>query len=296
MGSNKEKKKGWTIKDRPDPFRLFLMGGYMNRAMDVLDFYEYSARTVRIPLLGPYFFRPIINLYGAKYHSGRAMPLRDIVHLVQDAKTLVVSECACRVRMNLCDHSTRTCLKLNSGAETELEKGDLKSEKIDTEEAVKIVTDAFDAGLMLQVEWCIDPFTYSICCCCPCCCSQRRLRFEYGIKSGVMNSEYLPEFDMDACTDCGRCEELCPGSAISVKDGLRIVDEQNCVGCGLCEHHCPAGAVNLVTAREPAVAKDYNIFHYFLIYISCFFVLIPYFLIFLMLKGGRRERARDVEW
>ncbi len=272
------------------------MGSYMNRAMDVLDFYESLSKTAYVPILGPYFFKPIINLYGAQYHSGRATPLRDIVPLLREAKSLVVSECACRVRLNKCSHSTRTCLKINTGAEVELEKGQLKSERIDIEEGIRIVEQAYKDGLMLTVEWCFEPNTYCICCCCECCCVTRKLRFERGIESGVMSSEYAPAFDMEACTNCGKCEELCPGDAISVADGKRVVDESKCVGCGLCEFHCTAAAIDLKVVREPAVAKENTKWHYFIVYFSILFVLIPHFVMFMLTRKEPRERAREIEW
>lgn len=286
----------WVLKDRPDPFRVFLMGAYMHRVMDVLDFYEVLTRTVHVPLLGKYFYLPIINLYGAQYHSGRAVPLRDVVPILEQAKSVAVAECACRVRLDRCGHSTRTCLKINSGAELELKHGELRSERITVEEAVRIVEQAYGDGLMLNVEWCVDPYTYSVCCCCDCCCVQRKLRFRRGVVSGVMPSEYLPRFDMGACAACGDCEKICPGKAISIQDGERTVDEKNCVGCGLCEYHCPAKAIELYEARPAAFAKDRGFFHHFLIYISCYFVLIPYFIVYMLLKGKGRERAREVEW
>ena len=289
-------KRRWRLLDRRDPMRIFFMGSYMRRPMDVLDFYESLTKTIYAPLLGKYFFKPIINLYGAQYHSGRATPLRDVIPMIREAKSLAVSECACRVRLNKCDHSTRTCLKVNTGAEVELVKGQLKSERVAADEAIRIVEQAYKDGLMLSVEWCFEPNTYSICCCCDCCCVSRKLRFERGIVSAVMSSEYVPKFDMNACANCGRCGELCPGKAISVINGARIVDTGLCVGCGLCEFHCPADAVELIEAREPAVAKENNWTHYLIVYISSLFVLIPHYVIYLLVKRKPRERARAIEW
>jgi len=289
----------WSLKDRPDPLRKILMGAYMGRAIDVIDFYEFLARTVRIPLIGKYFFKPIINLYGAKYHSGRATPLRDVLPLLAEAKSLAVSECSCRARMGACSHSTRTCLKINTGAEVEERKGQLKSERVDAAEAARIVSQAFDDGLMLQVEWCIEPYTYCVCCCCECCCVTRRLRFDSGIESGVSPSEYLAEIDAAACSRCGACERLCPGRAITIPQlgaGDPSVREKDCVGCGLCERHCPTGAISLRSVRPPAVARDRGWFHHFIIYLSCYLVLAPHFYVYLFLKGGPSDRSRPLDW
>ena len=39
---------------------------------------------------------------------------------------------------------------------------------------------------------------------------------------------------------CNACERHCPVSAITLENGLPIVDEQLCIGCGACENLCPA--------------------------------------------------------
>ena len=111
-----------------------------------------------------------------------------------------------------------------------------------------------------------------------------------------MNSQYLPRFNAETCTDCGGCEKICPGKAISTTAGIRTVNEKLCVGCGLCEYHCPESAIELEEARESPFAKDRGIFHHFIIYLSCYLVLAPHFIIYMLLKGPKRKRAREIEW
>jgi MinD superfamily P-loop ATPase len=51
--------------------------------------------------------------------------------------------------------------------------------------------------------------------------------------------------DLDLCTGCGLCQELCRFDAVrSAGPDLRIVSTA-CEGCGLCELACPAGAVSM---------------------------------------------------
>lgn len=70
----------------------------------------------------------------------------------------------------------------------------------------------------------------------------------YGYKIAVLNK--------DACTDCGKCYELCRFGAI--KDGR--VDPFACEGCGVCEAFCPAEdeqsrpAIRLVENRTGEVS------------------------------------------
>lgn len=50
----------------------------------------------------------------------------------------------------------------------------------------------------------------------------------YGYQKAVLNR--------DACTNCGRCQELCRFGAIA----NLTVDSLSCEGCGVCEAFCPA--------------------------------------------------------
>jgi MinD superfamily P-loop ATPase len=57
--------------------------------------------------------------------------------------------------------------------------------------------------------------------------------------------------DPGRCSGCGRCEEVCRFSAISIRGAsagrsrTREVDEQRCEGCGACRLVCPSGAIEL---------------------------------------------------
>jgi ferredoxin len=50
--------------------------------------------------------------------------------------------------------------------------------------------------------------------------------------------------DMERCTCCGICVDLCPEHAISMNDIVEIDDGQ-CNGCGSCIDECPNEALSL---------------------------------------------------
>ncbi len=50
--------------------------------------------------------------------------------------------------------------------------------------------------------------------------------------------------DIDKCTGCGTCAEVCPVEAIQVND-YAVVNEDECVDCGTCVDECPEGAITL---------------------------------------------------
>ena len=47
----------------------------------------------------------------------------------------------------------------------------------------------------------------------------------------------------DACVNCGSCDAECPVTAISEKDGKRVIDAAACVDCGVCVASCPTEAI-----------------------------------------------------
>ena len=60
-----------------------------------------------------------------------------------------------------------------------------------------------------------------------------------------------PHVDLDKCTQCGLCTEICRFHAI--ENG--VVDPVSCEGCGFCSHICPESAI----AMEEAFSGDWFI-------------------------------------
>ena len=47
------------------------------------------------------------------------------------------------------------------------------------------------------------------------------------------------------CLGLGSCVQICPQGAISIQDGIAVVDAKKCVGCGLCAKTCPKGIIGM---------------------------------------------------
>ena len=51
--------------------------------------------------------------------------------------------------------------------------------------------------------------------------------------------------DIEQCFGCGACVATCPVEAITLKDGVAVVDPSKCINCGACTATCPVGAIKL---------------------------------------------------
>ena len=58
--------------------------------------------------------------------------------------------------------------------------------------------------------------------------------------------QMVPEVDLETCTYCGRCAEVCQYHAIPVVGKKVLIFPELCHGCGSCTLNCPAGAIREV--------------------------------------------------
>jgi len=55
----------------------------------------------------------------------------------------------------------------------------------------------------------------------------------------------IPIIDLEKCTNCGRCQEVCRFDAIKTINGQTVIDLISCEGCGLCALVCPVQAIQM---------------------------------------------------
>jgi MinD superfamily P-loop ATPase len=58
--------------------------------------------------------------------------------------------------------------------------------------------------------------------------------------------QMVPQVDLDKCTHCGRCSEVCQYHAIAVVEDKVLIFPELCHGCGSCSLNCPEKAVGEV--------------------------------------------------
>jgi len=55
----------------------------------------------------------------------------------------------------------------------------------------------------------------------------------------------IPSIDLEKCTNCARCQEVCRFDAIKTIKGQTVIDLVSCEGCGLCALVCPVQAIQM---------------------------------------------------
>jgi len=53
------------------------------------------------------------------------------------------------------------------------------------------------------------------------------------------------KIDVETCTGCGSCVDICPVEALTLENDKAKVDEDTCVDCGTCVDECPVEAISL---------------------------------------------------
>ena len=171
-----------------------------------------------------------------------------------------VSPCMCRTKRMMqaevdtlaelgidCGHDDpiETCVCTGEQAEFIIEIG--AGRQIDRDEAESILQGAVDRGMIIESVFTRN--AENICCChADCCLNVGGIRAMNGGPSTIAAySNFYLAHDVDACIQCGACEQRCPMHSIVMDEqtGYPIVDSA-CVRCGQCATVCPVKARSLV--------------------------------------------------
>ena len=249
-------KKGLIFRTRRDNQTLY------NAAPFMIGLYEYSVKKIDkelAQLFSQYYHEAGLEEIGVSNVPGfKVIPLEETIQTdttlypyqmlqesIKKARVIAVTECVCRKEAKLlgegCNHPMETCLSFGVAAEFYIENG--MGRKITSEEAIKIIKEADESGLVHAGA--NSKHLSNICNCCPCCCVSMKGMTQYGQdKLKFMNAIFESIIEQDLCVGCGTCVEKCPVKAISVED-VAVVDRNLCLGCGLCASVCPEEAISL---------------------------------------------------
>ncbi len=174
----------------------------------------------------------------------------DACEMLRKVKTIVVTDCICRKEKGMvgkaCDRPVEVCFMFGSMAQYYLDND--MGRQVDADEAIRILKEAQDAGLVTQPATSQNPS--GMCNCCGDCCGILNAVKKLPKPAELIFSNHYAVIQGDACTGCEICLGRCQMCALRMNDeGIIEVDLDRCIGCGLCVTTCPAGAAGL--ARKP---------------------------------------------
>ena len=184
--------------------------------------------------------------------GNQILPIDNALKIVDEARSLAVTACTCRLTAKKCESPVEVCLQLNRAAEYAIKRG--TGRELTKDEAKEIIKKSEEAGLVHVTDNRADN-EHIICNCCACCCIVLPLILKERRRVLLAPSRFLPEVDADTCTLCQTCIEACPVDALSMDGGgadeTIAVEEDLCIGCGQCAYQCPEEAIALKEIRNP---------------------------------------------
>lgn len=168
--------------------------------------------------------------------------------IIKSQSKILVAPCICRKEHDImekgCDKIKEACLIFGGGAYVYESRGIGRT--ISQDEALDILHTAVKQGLVPQPSNSKKPI--NICLCCSCCCQILKNIKYFDEPAKVVSSNFQAHLDIDECTGCQACEEICPMEAITMDSEAIIatVDLARCIGCGLCVNACEFNAMQLI--------------------------------------------------
>jgi ferredoxin len=217
----------------------------------IKDFNEYVPHLVKHQFTGQQTQQlRVIPVSKSIRAEMEVMPYEQAGDIIRQQSKIVVAPCICRKEHQMlgkgCSNPMEVCLIFGSGAYYYEENGLGRS--IDQQEAMAILHQGQEAGLVLQPGNSQKPA--NICMCCGCCCQILTNLRQMDKPAAIVASNYYARVDQDACTGCGVCQTRCHMAAIQIEE-IAQVDRHRCIGCGVCVPTCDYDAMHLV-AKEPA--------------------------------------------
>ena len=180
---------------------------------------------------------------------------RDLV--LKGPPDIAVFQCGCRQnRTNPCQ-PIQVCMVIGQPfVDFVLEHHPKSSRHLTQSEALELLKQEHERG-HLHSAWFKDVLLnrfYAICNCCKCCCGGIEAMVKYGAPM-MVSSGYIAKLDETNCTVCGTCVDVCPFSALSLNETLKV-NWKKCMGCGVCVGQCPSEAMSLVRDEKKGIPLD----------------------------------------
>jgi len=178
--------------------------------------------------------------------DAQVAPYEDAREIVKKQKVISVATCICQRQQELldqaCDKPMEVCLAFGSHADFYVENE--MARYIDVDEALKILDQCDEAGLVNQPVSTVNPG--GMCNCCGDCCGILRGLKKLDNPAKMIMSNYYARVDEQECSGCEVCIDRCQMEAITMDDDLIAqINLNRCIGCGLCVTTCDSKAMLL---------------------------------------------------
>ncbi len=184
--------------------------------------------------------------------------LRDVIKNTDEIIT--VANCICRESYDIdkrpCSHTKlrETCINIGEMGQRYLDIG--IGREISKQEAIEIIEQAEEDGLVLQSMNAQTPLV--ICACCGDCCGTLSILKALPRPRDFSSSNYICSINVEKCTKCGMCIESCHMDALKFKKGQIFLKEARCIGCGVCVSKCKSSALSLQPVKGAPKYTPHN--------------------------------------
>lgn len=249
--------KGGITKYRAEWFAIGIFEHQVKSMTKELaeDFEQYMDEALRdefIATADPPQLR-VIPIHSSFSPNMSVLPYENAREIIKKQSKIAVAPCICRLEKEVldegCDKPKEMCLIFSTGAYYYIENG--YGREISTDEALEILDQAHETGLVCSPS--NDQKGFVICNCCGCCCEILTNLKKLPKPSSLVASNYYAEVDANSCTGCETCLDRCQMEAITMEDSIAEINLDFCIGCGLCVTTCPSEALSLKRKDESEI-------------------------------------------
>jgi Na+-translocating ferredoxin:NAD+ oxidoreductase subunit B len=180
-------------------------------------------------------------------HRTTIIPFKELKELLMKTDYISVGTCICRHQAALLgkpsDKPVNNCMILGESAKFATERG--FTTRLTSEQAIKRIEEAEDAGLIHSFANSPDLYTNLLCNCYKDRCMIIRGVSKSPLPSLAVNARWVAKINIEDCTGCEACIPRCQMDALKMVDGKLMRDEKRCIGCGICMWVCPTDAISL---------------------------------------------------